>query len=109
LNQKEQEQKDDLDDSTWRKYKSDDGEDDYYYDVLIGGNQNLIRNLINDLHKISHDNIFKGSIAVDKLGIKQIDYDIYAPPTIEFNQDQVGNVVIVIEESDTVNTISRIW
>lgn len=29
-----------------------------------------------------------------QLGIKQIDYDIYAPPAIEFNQDHLGNVVM---------------
>ena len=59
----------------------------HYYDVLIGGSQGLIGKLINDLHKILHDKTFQGSIEIDQLGIKQIDYDIYAPPAIEFNQD----------------------
>lgn len=56
------------------------------YDVLIGAHQNVIGAIISDVHKILHDVFFKGSIPVDTLGIKQIDYDIYDPPTVTFNQ-----------------------
>jgi hypothetical protein len=59
--------------------------------------------------KILHDNIFKGSIVVDKLGIKQIDYDIYAPSTIEFNQDHEDNVIMnVVSPIQTTSTTSRL-
>jgi hypothetical protein len=59
--------------------------------------------------KILHDNIFKGSIIVDKLGIKQIDYDIYAPSTIEFNQENEDNVIMnVVSPIQTTSTTSRL-
>ena len=80
----------------------------HYYDVLIGGSQGLIGNLINDLHKILHDKTFQGSIEIDQLGIKQIDYDIYAPPAIEFNQDHLGNVVMNLICPIQATSISKV-
>jgi hypothetical protein len=47
----------------------------HYCDVMIGS-QSMIGNLISDLHKILHDNIYQGSIVLDKLGIKQIDSNL---------------------------------
>jgi hypothetical protein len=58
--------------------------------------------------KILHDNIFKGSIIVDKLGIKQIDYDIYAPSTIEFNQDHEDNVIMNVVSPIQTTLISKV-
>jgi hypothetical protein len=58
----------------------------WHYDVLIGAHQNVIGTIISDVHKILHDTFFKGSIPVDTLGIKQIDYDIYDTPTVTFYQ-----------------------
>ena len=44
---------------TIRIKTDDDGECDYHYcDVMIGS-QSMIGNLVSDLHKILHDNIYQ--------------------------------------------------
>jgi hypothetical protein len=104
----EQRQKDDLDRQIHDKTDDDTEGDSHYCDVMIGGSQSVIGNLINNLHKILHDTIYQGSIVVDKLGIKQIDYDIYAPPVIEFNQDHVDNVIMNITTPVQITLISKV-
>jgi hypothetical protein len=87
---------------------NDDTEGDYhYYDVMIGGSQSMIGDLITDLHKILHDNIYQGSVAVDKLRMNQIDYDIYAPD-IEFNQDHADNVIMNITIPIQTTLVSKV-
>ena len=72
----EQRKKDSHEDLRQIHNKTDGAEGDYHYcDVMIGGSQSMIGNLISDLH-ILHDNIYQGSIVVDKLGIKQIDSNL---------------------------------